>query len=288
MTDWGAWLDREVTQNDTLNPALARRWLACFDLEEPADKAMPQGIHLCLCTPEALSAQLGEDGHPSRNESDTSFFPPIPLPRRMWAASEISFGRPLNIGSTIARKSRIASIAEKEGKSGKLGFVEVEHVTSADGVEAIREKQTLVYRDAVAVDAPLSPPTVGEGRFDPSDWDFHRVLTPEPRLLFRYSALTFNTHRIHYDLPYARDVERYRGLVVHGPLMASLLLQMAAAEIGDNRLSTFNFRAISPAIADEDLHLAMRANDEGYELGTFASDGRQCVKATATIQPQSV
>ena len=97
------------------------------------------------------------------------------------------------------------------------------------------------------------------------------------------SALTFNTHCIHYDLPYARDVERYRGLVVHGPLMASLLMQLAARELGDNKLKAFSFRAISPAISGESLNLTMRQSGDGYELGTFASDGRQCVKASAKL-----
>jgi len=282
MGEWDAWLGRELVQSDTLDPALARRWCATFDLATPADGIMPQGIHLCLCTPEAPQAALGEDGHPARDNSPASFFPPIPLPRRMWAASDIAFVVPIRVGAAIERTSRIASIAEKEGSSGKLGFVEVEHVTSADGAVAIREKQTLVYRDAMPADAPLSPPAAGDGQFDPSGWDAHRMITPDPRLLFRYSALTFNTHRIHYDLPYARDVERYRRLVVHGPLMASLLLQMAARELGEHTLKSFAFRAVSPAIADEPLHLAMRKTDEGYEFGTFASDGRQCVKASAT------
>jgi 3-methylfumaryl-CoA hydratase len=281
MTDWDAWLGREVAQGDTLDPALARRWLATFDHEVPADGVMPQGIHFCICTPEAAQAALGEDGHPQRDESEASFFPPIPLPRRMWAASDITFNTPLSIGSAVERISRIASITEKEGMSGRLGFVEVEHVTSANGEVAIREKQTLVYREAMEPDAPLTPPAAGDGAFDPEGWDGHEVITPDPRLLFRYSALTFNTHRIHYDLPYARDVERYRGLVVHGPLMASLLLQMAARELGENRLKRFSFRAVSPAIAGEQLHLAMRQGEDGFELGSFAPDGRQCVKATA-------
>ena len=283
MSDWDAWIGRKARQSDTLDPALARRWCGTFDLDPPSGGAMPQGIHLCLCTPEASQSQLGEDGHPSRDDSEASFFPPIALPRRMWAASDIEFLRPLSIGASIERVSRIASVAEKEGKSGKLGFVDVEHVTTSDGEEAIREKQTLVYRDAVAHDAPLSPPEPGEGAFDAGKWDVHQIITPDPRLLFRYSALTFNTHRIHYDLPYARDVERYRGLVVHGPLMASLLLQIAARNLGENKLKTFSFRAVSPALADEILHLAMRKSGDGYELGTFASDGRQVVKASATV-----
>ncbi len=281
MGAWGAWIGRELIAKDRLDAALAKRWLGMFDL--PPCDPLPQGIHLCLCTPDAPQTALGEDGHPSRDNSDQSFFPPLPLPRRMWAASEIEFLSPLAFGAQINRTSRIVSVTEKEGSTGKLGFVEVEHVTSADGVEAVREVQTLVYRDAVAADAPLSPPKPISGTFDPSGWDAHETLTPDPRLLFRYSALTFNTHRIHYDLPYARDVERYRGLVVHGPLMASLLLQMAAREYGGNRLKTFAFRAVSPAIADEPLHLAMRKSEGDLELGTFDSDGRQCVKASATI-----
>ena len=106
---------------------------------------------------------------------------------------------------------------------------------------------------------------------------------PDPRLLFRFSALTFNTHRIHYDAPYAREVERYRGLVVHGPLIASLLLQLAADHLGDNRLRRFAFRGVSPAIADETLHLVMRQAGDGFELGAFADDGRQVTKASAQI-----
>jgi len=283
MGAWDAWIGREVFQEDRLDHALARRWCATFDLALPRSGVMPQGIHLCLCTPQAPQATLGEDGHPQREDSDDSFFPPIALPRRMWAASDIEFLGPLSVGASIDKTSRIASIAEKEGSSGKLGFVEVEHVTIADGSVAIREKQTLVYRDASLPDVPLSPPEPGDRVFDAGAWEWHQAIMPDSRLLFRYSALTFNTHRIHYDLPYARDVERYRGLVVHGPLMASLLLQMAARELGENTLRSFSFRAVSPAIADEPLHLAMRKSEGGFELGTFASVGRQCVKASATI-----
>ena len=283
MTEWSDWIGREQVQRDTLDNALANRWFATFDIEPSAIGMMPQGIHLCLCTPEAPQAALGEDGHPRRDDSQASFFPPIPLPRRMWAASAIEFVEPMPIGADIERTSRVVSVAEKDGKSGKLGFVDVEHVTQSDGLVAVRETQTLVYRDAVAHDAPHTPPELGDGTFDASGWDAHQTITPDPRLLFRFSALTFNTHRIHYDLPYARDVERYRGLVVHGPLMASLLLQMAARELGDNALKTFSFRAISPAIAGEPLHLAMRPSKGGYELGAFASDGRGIVKASATV-----
>jgi 3-methylfumaryl-CoA hydratase len=278
-----AWIGREARAKDRLDEGLAGRWLATFDLPRPHPPIMPQGIHLALCTPEAPTAALGEDGHPARDDSADSFLPPFPMPRRMWASSKIAFHAPIAIGAVIERVSKIASISEKEGGSGRLAFVDVEHVTKANGTIAVIETQTLVYREAATPDAPLSPPPPGEGAFDPAGWDAHRVLTPDARLLFRYSALTFNTHRIHYDAPYAEGVERYRGLVVHGPLTASLLLQLAARKLGENRLRSFAFRGLSPAIAGEPLHLAMRAKDEGYELAAFASDGRQVTAASAAV-----
>jgi 3-methylfumaryl-CoA hydratase len=280
MTDWTQWIGRESAARDRLDQARAERWLATFDLPATSG-AMPQGIHFCLCTPDARTAALGEDGHPRRDDAADSFMPPLPLPRRMWAASEIEFLAQIAVGAQIERTSRIASIDEKQGGSGALGFVVVAHETRADGVPAVRENQTLVYREAVAAAAPLSPPEPGGGTFAAGEWTAHRALRPQPPLLFRYSALTFNSHRIHYDLPYAREVERYRGLVVHGPLMASLLLQLAARELGDNALARFAFRAVSPAIAGEPLHLAMRPSSAGWELGAFASDGRQVVRAEA-------
>ena len=280
---WDSWIGREARASDRLDEALAARWLATFDLETPSPAVMPQGIHFALCTPEVPTAALGKDGHPTRDDSEDSFFPPIPLPRRMWASSSIEFAAPMAVGATILRTSRIASIKEKDGSSGKLAFVDVAHETHADGTLAVRETQTLVYRDEAAADAPLSPPEPGDERFDKSGWSAHTALTPSPALLFRYSALTFNTHRIHYDAPYARGVERYRGLVVHGPLMASLLLQLAARELDANRLRKFAFRAMSPAIAGDLLHVVLRDSDDGYELGTFAADGRQVMAASAAL-----
>ena len=281
MSDFDAWIGRETRAQDILSESLAIRWLSTFDMSMAQSGALPQGIHFALCTPEVHTNRLGEDGHPERDRSAHSFMPPLPLPRRMWASSAIEFFDPITIGSFIERFSRIASISEKEGSSGKLAFVNVEHETMANQNLALRETQTLVYREAAAPDAPLSPPDIGEGAFDFKQWDAMSTLTPDPRLLFRYSALTFNSHRIHYDAPYARDVERYRGLVVHGPLTASLMLQLAARELGENILRQFEFRGVSPAIAGETLHIALRKSAEGYELGAFAADGRQVMKASA-------
>jgi 3-methylfumaryl-CoA hydratase len=282
MTDFSAWIGRETSAKGRLDEGLAARWLATFDLPRPQPAIMPQGIHFALCTPEAPTATLGEDGHPQRDDSAASFLPPLPMPRRMWASSTMQFVSPIAVGAAVERTSRIASVSEKNGGSGRLAFVDVEHTTRANGTIAVIETQTLVYREAAASDAPLSPPPPGEERFDPAGWEAHRTITPDARLLFRYSALTFNTHRIHYDAPYAERIERYRGLVVHGPLTASLLLQLAARELGENRLRTFSFRGLSPAIAGEPLHLVMRQGADGYELAAFADDGRQVTAASAT------
>ncbi len=281
--NYEAWIGREQRAKDRLDEGLADRWLATFDLPRPNPAIMPQGIHFALCTPEAPTAKLGEDGHPARDDGPDSFLPPFPMPRRMWASSKIAFHAPIAIGAVIERTSKVASVSEKEGGSGRLAFVDVEHVTKANGTIAVIETQALVYREAAAPDAALSPPPPGEEVFDPAGWNTHRLLTPDARLLFRYSALTFNTHRIHYDAPYAEGVERYRGLVVHGPLTASLLLQLAAQELGENRLRSFAFRGLSPAIAGEVLHLVMKKGEAGYELAAFASDGRQVTAASANI-----
>lgn len=285
--NYAAWIGRETRAKDRLGEELAHRWLATFDLPRPHPAIMPpqlpQGIHFALCTPEAPTATLGEDGHPARDDSPDSFLPPFPLPRRMWASSTMRFLAPIAIGAVIERTSRVVSVSEKQGSSGPLAFVDVSHETSSNGTLAVVETQSIVYREAASAGQALSPPGLGEAGFSAHGWDAHRTLTPDPRLLFRYSALTFNTHRIHYDAPYAEQTERYRGLVVHGPLTASLLLQLAARELGENRLRSFSFRGLSPAIAGEPLHLVMRQSEAGYELAAFADDGRQVTQASAGV-----
>jgi 3-methylfumaryl-CoA hydratase len=281
MTAWGAWIGREEQRDDRIDDNAVLRWLAALDRDVTADGSVPQAYHWCLCLPEAPTAKLGADGHPLRDESFDSFLPPVPLPRRMWAASKVAFVKRLRPGQIITRTSRIASVTEKQGSSGTLVFAEVIHETQADGTIAVVETQSIVFRQAASKDAPPAPPPLGQGQFDPSQWAMHRVLTPTEPLLFRFSALTFNSHRIHYDIAYATKEEGYRGLVVHGPLTASLLLDLAQQKFGDNMISHFDFRGMSPAIAGEPLHLVLREKGEVIELGAFASDGRQAMSATA-------
>lgn len=281
MTDYSAWIGREERRSDRVDPGLLARWLATLDREAPADGAVPQAFHWCLCTPDAATAALGPDGHPRRDDSPDSFLPPVPLPRRMWAASRVEFLTPLHPGEDVTRTSRVLSVTKKTGSSGDLVFVEVEHDTAGANGTAVREVQSLVYRGDAAPGTPPAPPPLGAQRFDPAGWQAHRALVPSEALLFRYSALTFNSHRIHYDRPYAAGEENYRGLVVHGPLTATLLLDLARRELGDNALKHFAFRGVSPAICGEMLHLVLRSKDAAWELGAFAADGRQVASATA-------
>lgn len=283
MPDWQDWIGREETRTDRIDPGHFARWCATLDRTAPADGTVPQGFHWCLGLPDAATASLGEDGHPVRDDGPHSFLPPIPLPRRMWASSKVEFVAPLHVGDAVVRTSRVLSVTEKNGSSGTLAFVDVAHETAGSAGVAVREIQTLVYRSPAEPGTPAAPPPLGEGPFDAAAWSAHRAVTPGEALLFRFSALTFNSHRIHYDLPYAKDVENYRGLVVHGPLTATLLLDLARRELGENALKTFAFRGVSPAVAGEMLHLVLRSNAAAFELGAYSADGRQVMSASATV-----
>ena len=266
------WIGREMIQRDVLTPGLVQRFRATIDSDDAGGHA-PQGAHWCLCLPDARTELLDVDGHPKRG----GFLPPIALPRRMWASSAIEFHAPMNVGAIIERRSVIADVIEKQGGTGHLTFVSVDHETHADGILSVSERQVIVYREAASV----QPASSGTGIPDLTLWQWHRTLTPSETLLFRYSALTFNSHRIHYDMPYAMGVEGYRGLVVHGPLMATLLLDLVGRELGPNMLSRFAFRANSPAFAGETLHLVGRADTKAITMAALGMDGRTVMSAEA-------
>ena len=282
MGQWDAWIGREEQRTDRIDPAMVARWCATLDRDLMDGADVPQGLHWCLCLPDAATAHLAADGHPVRDEGPNSFLPPVPSPRRMWASSKVEFLKPLRLGEKVTRQSKILSVTAKEGGSGSLVFVDVGHDTFGEEGLAVREVQSLVYRAAAGPDAPLGPPAASEGSFDPESWDAHRRLVPSETLLFRFSALTFNSHRIHYDLPYAQAEERYRGLVVHGPLTATLLLDLARQSFGDQAISTFSFRGLSPAMCGDPLHLVMGWQEGNIQLAAFADDGRQIMVAQAT------
>jgi len=217
------WIGRTEARADLLTPRLAEAFDATLDepprAYESGDTA-PLGIHWCLGNPAVRASGLGRDGHPKRE----GFIPPVPLPRRMWAAGKLTFAAPLLVGLNVTRQTTIAAIDLKHGRTGPLFFLELDHLYLQEGVTCVTERQTLVYRE---------DPKPGEARAEagakpvPPEGRIVQTLTPDAVMLFRYSALTFNGHRIHYDLAYAREVEGYPGLVVHGPLIATFLIAPA-------------------------------------------------------------
>ena len=278
MAKWQDFIGKSMTQTDMLTVALAQRHAATLDLPMSPQAALP-GIHWCLCLPDAPTAQLGADGHP-RRDIPGSFLPPIPLPRRMWASSSVEFFAPLPLGATVERQSTIATIAEKSGNSGPLIFVTVEHQTILDGAVAVQETQNIVYRDASIAAPAFTAPRADDLPIDAAAWPHSRRVVPSQAQLLRYSALTFNAHRIHYDLPYARDVEGYAGLVVHGPLTATLLLNHAR-DIAGHPIRQFSFRGANPAFCGEPLTLAAHQHGSTLTLTAFNGLGQNVMTAEA-------
>ena len=219
-------------------------------------------------------SELGPDGHPARG----GFLPPVPLPRRMWAGGELEFLDPLRVGDEAKRTSRIADVTMKTGSTGTLCFVSVEHVVTTSRGIAIRERQDIVYREMTSAQ-PAAPPRPAATPPAAKHRESHMA---DPVLLFRYSALTFNGHRIHYDRDYVTKIEGYPGLIFHGPLQAALLVEFAARHHGAMPPKKFSYRGVQPLF--EGSEFSINANDTaaGMELWTENSAGQPTMKGTAT------
>lgn len=271
------WIGRTQVAEDIVTPSLVDRFNATIGLEAaPArmGEAAPRLLHFCLCLAAVAGSDLGPDGHPHRG----GFLPAVPLPRRMWAGSTIAFDGDLAVGEAVRRESTIASVEMKEGRGGTLCFVEVDHRIVADGRDAVTERQTLVYREPPSAAQSKPPEAARRGETVAS------VAMTSP-LLFRYSAITFNAHRIHYDRPYAIEEEGYPGLVVQGPLQATLLYHFAARCCG-TAPDSFTFRGLSPAIGDQSLELHAGAQRDGQlDLWSAAPDGPVAMQASANWRP---
>jgi 3-methylfumaryl-CoA hydratase len=247
--DYRDWISRSEEQRDVVTPGPLDRLAATLDRDDPAfgtGDAAPPCWHWLFFPPHARQSELGPDGHPRRG----GFLPPVhDLPRRMWAGSRIVFPGEILVGEEIIRRSTVTSVRAKTGRSGPLLLVSVRHEIGRGATDpAIIEEHDIVYRGSDA------PAVLGSGeRTPPGPW--RRVLTPDPVLLFRYSALTYNGHRIHYDRNYATAVEGYPGLVVHGPLTAMLLLDLVRRSIPHGRVASFSFRAVSPLFDGAEMSL---------------------------------
>jgi 3-methylfumaryl-CoA hydratase len=240
-----SWIGRTETRTDQVCAAPVAALAATLDRTDaeplPGSDLPPLWHWLCF-TPQARASEIGADGHAKRG----GFLPPVPLPRRMWAGGRLQFNHPLQVGDEITRLSRIADVNVKHGRSGALVFVTVRHAVSNARGLALIEEHDIVYRD---IPVPGAPPP--EPQAAPASAAFSRAIVPDPVLLFRYSALTFNGHRIHYDRPYVTEVEGYPGLIVHGPLIATLLLDLLRRERPDARVRRFVFKAMRPVF---DIH----------------------------------
>jgi 3-methylfumaryl-CoA hydratase len=272
------WIGREEEHEAQIAEQAVRAMAATLDLETaPASgEPLPPGWQWLFFNPAARRSGLGTDGHPQRG----GFLPPIDLPRRMWAGSRVRYLADMPVNALATKRSRILKVENKVGKRGSLWFVTVGHSIHADGALCIEEEQDIVYRDATAPGtAPATPPA----RFDEvAQWS--AGFQPDTTLLFRYSALTFNGHRIHYDQAYARDEEGYPDLVVHGPLTATLLQQFALAHGGGRRLAAFDFRGVSPLFVDREFRLEGReADGNTIMLWARGPDGELAMSATAVF-----
>lgn len=222
-------------------------------------------------------SEAGYDGHAALG----GFLPPVPLPRRMWAGSRLNFLAPLSIGSELKKVSTIKSVKAKDGRSGKLVFVTVGHQMFDGDTLGINEEHDIVYREETRPDAPVQTPPPA-----PTQWDFSRDIDPSPVLLFRYSALTFNGHRIHYDQPFCVGSEGYQGLVVHGPLLATLLLDLLRREAPEAIVRSFEFRAVSTVFDNEtfSVHGAAEQDGKTFQLWARRKDGALAMNAKAIIK----
>lgn len=277
----GDWIGRSERRGDTITAAPLAGLAATLDrVDDPeplAGSALPPLAHWLYFLPQAPQRELDADGHPKRG----GFLPPVPLPRRMWAGGRLQFERALRVGDEVERRSTITKVDAKSGRSGALVFVTVRHeISDARGL-ALSEEHDIVYRDLPDPARAASAPPPAQAR---RDEDFGRTIVPDPVLLFRYSALTFNGHRIHYDRSYATEVEHYPGLIVHGPLIATLLVDLVRRELPGTQLRSFAFKAASPLF---DIHpfsvCGKRAGEREVDLWARNPAGQLAMQARAEL-----
>ena len=273
-----AWVGRTHTETDVVSATPAQALAATLGIARtfaPGD-ALPPPWHWQYFLTMGPLDDTGPDGHPKRG----GFLPPVPLPRQMWAGRRMTFAAPLRIGDAISRASTIADVTAKEGRTGTLVFVKVRHAITGPAGHALTDEHDIVYRDQ-----PRAGETPPPSRAAPVTDAWRREVRPDPVLLFRYSALTYNSHRIHYDHPYVTGVEGYPGLVVHGPLLATLLLDLLLRELPGARVAAFAFRAVKPVFDTASFFVCGQpaADGAGAALWIADRDGFLCMDATATL-----
>jgi 3-methylfumaryl-CoA hydratase len=274
-TDFADWTGRSRTEEDEVTAAPVRALAATLDLDVPAiavGEPIPPAWHWLYFLATAPGPALGADGAEARG----TFLPAVELPRRMWAGGSFVFHRPLLLGEHLSRVSTIGEVARKLGKQGPLVFVTIQHEIAGPAGPAVSEEHVIVYRPAARdgeATAPLEAP-------DGAQW--RRVVTPDPVLLFRFSALTFNGHRIHYDRPYTTGEEGYPGLVVHGPLQALLLLELVRNAVPDRPVRRFEYRALAPIF--DTAPFSVNGVPDGDKVRLWTADGAGCLGMTGRAE----
>jgi 3-methylfumaryl-CoA hydratase len=263
------WIGRNEVVEDEASLPIVRRLAALLDRDPTAyhrGNDLPENWHAIFFSPTAQQSQLGPDGHPRKGD----FLPPVPLPRRMFAGRRLQFMAPVPIGAEIRRTSTVAAITHKTGRSGEMVFVRVDHVIEVEGKAAVREEHDIVYRPEAAPGAGAPPASSEAALPEPHEREDY---LPDATTLFRYSALTFNAHRIHYDLPYTQEQEGYPGLVVNGGLTAMRLAELAKRHIPGGRLGRLFVRNVRPFFLGQRGELRLR-REEGGGLTLWALDGQ--------------
>ena len=275
LSELSRWIGRSESREDTIVEAPLRELSALLDRDDPQPRegdAIPPLAHWLYFLDTHRQSDLGADGHPRRG----GFLPPVPLPRRRWAGSRLEFLRPLAVGARATRKSTIRDVSVKEGRSGTLVFVTVRHEISDAAGLAITDEHDIVYRgEGGGAPAAVAAPTHEAWR---------REIHPDPVLLFRYSAVTFNGHRIHYDHPYVTKVEGYPGLVVHGPLIATLLVDLLRRNRPDVALRRYAFRAMRPLFDTAPFEVCGAPDEAKRNARLWTRDAHGAITMDATAE----
>ncbi len=269
------WIGKTETTSQEIGPWPIAALSATLDIDAPpahAGAAVPPLWHWLYFLPTYKHSELGPEGSATRGD----FLPPVPLPRRMWAGSRFEFRRPLRVGENFTRTSRILDVQEKAGRTGPLVFVVVRHEIGDRVGIVVTEEQDIVYRGGPEPGERVPAPQPA-----PADSAWERIVRPDDVLLFRYSALTFNAHRIHYDWRYATETEGYPGLVVHGPLIATLLLDLLRRNMPSANVASFAFRAVSP-LFDTASFTVCGKPDAGKSVRLWAKNAAGGLAMTAT------
>jgi len=280
--DLKSWIGRSEAIEDTIYPTPVVALTATLDhpaAPTPVGTELPPLWHWLYFLPMHRQSDIGADGHARRG----GFLPPVPLPRRMWAGSQFEFRAPIRVGDRAVRTSTIEDVSTKEGRTGLLVFVKVRHEVRCNGSAdaALVEFHDIVYREAQGPNDVAPPPQAA-----PQEAAWRREIVPDDVLLFRYSALTFNGHRIHYDRQYVTQVEGYPGLIVHGPLIATLLMDLLRRQLPGADVASFRFKAVRPTFDLNAFHVSGQPSADGKTVRLWASDheGWLTMDATAVLR----